>query len=132
MRVWLFDALVWTVLYYGVKIWGWKAKSMYDRFRRKTIKNTVSGTATQVCKDCDEAELSVALEIAPAQTFSIFYIDYKRFIGVYSCVGKRLGAWILARKEQVDDEDLEPVFKSMEKNGLNPKSLTLTDREGCI
>lgn len=25
--VWLFDALVWTVMSYGVEIWGWKERS---------------------------------------------------------------------------------------------------------
>lgn len=37
-RIWLFDSLVWTVISYGVEIWGWKERSgiekIQDRFLR--------------------------------------------------------------------------------------------------
>ena len=38
MRVWMFDGLVWSVLSYGVEIWGWKehknVESLQERFLR--------------------------------------------------------------------------------------------------
>ena len=38
MRVWMFDVLVWSVLSYGVEIWGWKERksveSLQERFLR--------------------------------------------------------------------------------------------------
>lgn len=30
-RIWLFDRLVWTVLGYGVEIWGWKERQRVER-----------------------------------------------------------------------------------------------------
>ena len=36
MRVWMFDVLVWSVVSYGVEIWGWKERrsveSLQERF----------------------------------------------------------------------------------------------------
>ena len=38
MRIWLFDSLVWSVLCYGVEIWGWKeykkVENLQERFLR--------------------------------------------------------------------------------------------------
>ena len=31
-RIWLFDALVWTVMAYGVEIWGWKEREMQEKY----------------------------------------------------------------------------------------------------
>ncbi|XP_051161831.1 uncharacterized protein LOC127281899 [Leptopilina boulardi] len=40
-RVWLFDALVWSIVSYGVEIWGWneigKLESMHERYLRWTM-----------------------------------------------------------------------------------------------
>ncbi|XP_051167789.1 uncharacterized protein LOC127285695 [Leptopilina boulardi] len=40
-RVWLFDVLVWSVMSYGVEIWGWKERgkleSMHERYLRWTM-----------------------------------------------------------------------------------------------
>ncbi|XP_043464490.1 uncharacterized protein LOC122499949 [Leptopilina heterotoma] len=40
-RVWLFDALVWAVISYGVEVWGWgeigKVESLHERFLRWTM-----------------------------------------------------------------------------------------------
>jgi len=37
-RMWLFDRLVWTVISYGVELWGWKERAeverMQDRYMR--------------------------------------------------------------------------------------------------
>ena len=37
-RVWLFDALVWTVMGYGVKVWGWKEREGLERMQEKYLK----------------------------------------------------------------------------------------------
>ncbi|XP_043481252.1 uncharacterized protein LOC122510560 [Leptopilina heterotoma] len=40
-RVWLFDALVWSIISYGVEVWGWseigKLESMHEKFLRWTM-----------------------------------------------------------------------------------------------
>lgn len=35
--VWLFDALVWTVMSYGVEIWGWKERGV-ERIQERFLK----------------------------------------------------------------------------------------------
>lgn len=30
-RIWLFDRMVWTIVGYGVKIWGWKEREEEKR-----------------------------------------------------------------------------------------------------
>lgn len=37
-RVWLFDALVWTVVKYGVEIWGWKEREEVERLQEKYLR----------------------------------------------------------------------------------------------
>jgi len=37
-RIWLFDRLVWTVLSYGVEIWGWKERKEVERLEERFLK----------------------------------------------------------------------------------------------
>jgi len=37
-RVWLFDALVWTVMAYGVEIWGWKERERMERIQERYLR----------------------------------------------------------------------------------------------
>jgi len=37
-RIWLFDALVWTVLSYGAEIWGWKEREKMERVEERFLK----------------------------------------------------------------------------------------------
>jgi len=37
-RIWLFDRLVWTVLSYGVEIWGWKERKQIERLEERFLK----------------------------------------------------------------------------------------------
>lgn len=36
-RLWLFDRLIWTVLSYGVEIWGWKEREEIERLKERYI-----------------------------------------------------------------------------------------------
>jgi len=37
-RVWLFDRLVWTIVSYGVEIWGWKEREEVERIQDRFLK----------------------------------------------------------------------------------------------
>ncbi|XP_076685996.1 uncharacterized protein LOC143378004 [Andrena cerasifolii] len=37
-RMWLFDALVWTVLGYGAEVWGWKDREEVERVQERFIR----------------------------------------------------------------------------------------------
>jgi len=37
-RIWLFDTLIWTVLSYGVEIWGWKEREEMERLQERYMK----------------------------------------------------------------------------------------------
>lgn len=37
-RVWLFDKLLWTVMSYGVEIWGWKERKKVESLEEKYLK----------------------------------------------------------------------------------------------
>jgi hypothetical protein len=37
-RIWLFDRLVWTVLGYGVEIWGWKEREEVERLGERYLR----------------------------------------------------------------------------------------------
>ncbi|EZA60891.1 hypothetical protein X777_13093 [Ooceraea biroi] len=37
-RIWLFDKLVWTVLGYGVEIWGWKERECIERLEKRYLR----------------------------------------------------------------------------------------------
>jgi len=37
-RIWLFDKLVWTVVGYGVEIWGWKEREIVERTQEKFLR----------------------------------------------------------------------------------------------
>ena len=37
-RIWLFDALVWTVLGYGVEIWGWEEREGLERIQERYLR----------------------------------------------------------------------------------------------
>jgi len=37
-RVWMFDTLIWTVLSYGVEIWGWKEREEMERLQERYVK----------------------------------------------------------------------------------------------
>lgn len=37
-RLWLFDRLVWTVVSYGVEIWGWKEREEIERIEERYLK----------------------------------------------------------------------------------------------
>jgi len=37
-RIWLFDALVWTVMAYGVEIWGWKERERIERMQERYLR----------------------------------------------------------------------------------------------
>jgi len=39
-RVWMFDTLVWTVMGYGVEIWGWKER---EGIEKSTVKILIMG-----------------------------------------------------------------------------------------
>jgi len=36
--VWLFDALVWTVMAYGVEIWGWRERERMERMQERYLR----------------------------------------------------------------------------------------------
>lgn len=42
-RIWLFDALIWTVLSYGVEIWGWKERNKMERVEERFLKWILGG-----------------------------------------------------------------------------------------
>jgi len=37
-RIWLFDRLIWTVMSYGVEIWGWKEREGMERLEEKYLR----------------------------------------------------------------------------------------------
>lgn len=37
-RLWLFDRLVWTVMAYGLEIWGWKERDEMKRMEKKYLR----------------------------------------------------------------------------------------------
>jgi hypothetical protein len=37
-RIWLFDAMIWTVMAYGVEIWGWKERERMERMQERYLK----------------------------------------------------------------------------------------------
>jgi len=37
-RIWLFDRLVWTVMGYGVEIWGWKERERMEKLEEKYLR----------------------------------------------------------------------------------------------
>lgn len=37
-RIWLFDRLIWTVMSYGVEIWGWKEREKMERLEEKYLR----------------------------------------------------------------------------------------------
>lgn len=37
-RVWLFDRLVWTVIRYGVEIWGWEERKEMERLKKNYLR----------------------------------------------------------------------------------------------
>ncbi|EZA48015.1 hypothetical protein X777_14456 [Ooceraea biroi] len=37
-RLWLFDKLVWTVLAYGVEIWGWEEREEMEKFEERYLR----------------------------------------------------------------------------------------------
>lgn len=37
-RIWLFDALVWTVLAYGVEIWEWREREGIERIQERYLR----------------------------------------------------------------------------------------------
>ncbi|XP_046145802.1 uncharacterized protein LOC123989168 [Osmia bicornis bicornis] len=37
-RIWLFDRLVWTVMSYGVEIWGWKEREKMERIQERYLR----------------------------------------------------------------------------------------------
>lgn len=37
-RMWMFDRLVWTMIGYGVEIWGWKERGELERLEEKYMK----------------------------------------------------------------------------------------------
>jgi len=37
-RVWLFDALVWTVIAYGAEIWGWRKREQLERVQERYLR----------------------------------------------------------------------------------------------
>lgn len=37
-RMWMFDRLVWTVMSYGVEIWGWKEREKVEMMEERFIK----------------------------------------------------------------------------------------------
>lgn len=37
-RIWLFDRLIWSVMSYGVEIWGWKEREGIERVQERYLK----------------------------------------------------------------------------------------------
>lgn len=37
-RIWLFDKLVWSVMCYGVEIWGWKRREEMERIQKRYLR----------------------------------------------------------------------------------------------
>jgi len=37
-RIWLFDALVWTVMAYGVEVWGWREREQMERVQERYLR----------------------------------------------------------------------------------------------
>jgi len=37
-RIWLFDKLVWTVLSYGVEVWGWEEREGIERTEERYLR----------------------------------------------------------------------------------------------
>ncbi|XP_076301689.1 uncharacterized protein LOC143219703 [Lasioglossum baleicum] len=50
-RVWLFDKLVWSVVSYGVEIWGWKEREGIEKLQERHLK-WVLGVDRRKCRVC--------------------------------------------------------------------------------
>lgn len=36
--MWLFDSLIWTVMSYGVEVWGWKKKESMEKLEERYLR----------------------------------------------------------------------------------------------
>lgn len=40
-RIWLFDKLIWSVVSYGVEIWGWKLRERVERLQERFLRRVL-------------------------------------------------------------------------------------------